>query len=124
MDIRPSNCRFRLKDEGKPYPRSSCKACKRGLMQLGNECQYIKPHDTTKSIQKTEIPTNPNGQITDQNWIDQLHEAVYLYNTSMRALVGLGYMVVPELTESQAMMNRNPYFDMEVKVFKEMEETQ
>lgn len=26
-DTRPANCRFRLKDEGKPYPRTGCKGC-------------------------------------------------------------------------------------------------
>lgn len=27
---RPSNCRNRLRDEGKPYPRSGCNHCKTG----------------------------------------------------------------------------------------------
>ena len=26
-DLRPQNCRFRLKDEGQAYPKSSCQAC-------------------------------------------------------------------------------------------------
>ena len=27
MNIRPALCRERLREEGKPYPRSSCQAC-------------------------------------------------------------------------------------------------
>jgi hypothetical protein len=30
-DTRPANCRFRLRDEGKPYPRTGCMVCQRGL---------------------------------------------------------------------------------------------
>ncbi len=28
---RPANCRARLVEEGKPYPRSNCLACQKGL---------------------------------------------------------------------------------------------
>ena len=36
-DTRPLNCRFRLQDEGKAYPRSGCQAC--GLnLGVGNIC--------------------------------------------------------------------------------------
>jgi hypothetical protein len=28
MDNRPTNCRFRLREEGKSYPRGGCDACK------------------------------------------------------------------------------------------------
>lgn len=39
-DHRPANCRFRLRDEGKAYPRSACKACGRTVMTgLGTSCQ-------------------------------------------------------------------------------------
>jgi hypothetical protein len=38
-DKRPANCRFRLRDEGKAYPRSGCAACKASIMSgLGNKC--------------------------------------------------------------------------------------
>ena len=38
-DPRPANCRFRLKDEGKPYGRSSCSACGKSVFTgLGNSC--------------------------------------------------------------------------------------
>ena len=30
-DTRPANCRFRLQDENKPYPRSGCPACGRNI---------------------------------------------------------------------------------------------
>ncbi len=38
-DRRPDHCRFRLQDEGKPYPKSSCQACGKGIASgLGREC--------------------------------------------------------------------------------------
>jgi hypothetical protein len=38
-DTRPSDCRFRLQDEGKPYPRSGCSACKNSITSgLGRYC--------------------------------------------------------------------------------------
>lgn len=40
-DHRPANCRFRLQDEGKPHPRSSCQHCGRSVVSgLGTKCQY------------------------------------------------------------------------------------
>lgn len=41
-DTRPANCRFRLKDEGKPYGRSSCSACGKSIFTgLGNSCSKV-----------------------------------------------------------------------------------
>ena len=41
-DARPANCRFRLQEEGKAYPRSSCKACGRSILTgLGNSCGAV-----------------------------------------------------------------------------------
>jgi len=42
-DDRPAGCRFRLQDEGKPYPRSSCNACGKSLVNIGNECWRPTP---------------------------------------------------------------------------------
>jgi hypothetical protein len=39
---RPPHCRFRLKDEGKPYPRSSCMTCHANVITLGKQCPYDK----------------------------------------------------------------------------------
>ena len=40
-DPRPKNCRFRRRDEGKPYPRSSCSSCGATIATgLGGECNY------------------------------------------------------------------------------------
>ncbi len=39
-DTRPANCRFRLADEGKAYPRSSCQACGATVMNLGSICKF------------------------------------------------------------------------------------
>lgn len=40
MDSRPTNCTFRLQDEGKPYPKSGCHACGRNIMTgLGRQCK-------------------------------------------------------------------------------------
>lgn len=38
-DKRPEECRFRLRDEGKAYPKSGCLACGRTILTgLGNDC--------------------------------------------------------------------------------------
>lgn len=43
-DERPANCRFRLKDEGKAYPKSGCMGCGRNIATgLGNSCHKILP---------------------------------------------------------------------------------
>jgi hypothetical protein len=47
VDARPADCRFRLKDEGKPYPRSGCRACGANLTTLGNYCRDV---DRTKHV--------------------------------------------------------------------------
>lgn len=39
VDVRPASCRFRLQDEGKPYPRSSCTACGATVMNMGKACR-------------------------------------------------------------------------------------
>jgi hypothetical protein len=45
-DIRPKNCRFRLKDEGKAAPRSSCDGCGKGIATgLGKHCTVGKEQD-------------------------------------------------------------------------------
>jgi hypothetical protein len=55
-DIRPKNCRFRLHDEGKPYPRSGCKACGRNIMTgLGKECQNTPPNSVESRTGCTRI---------------------------------------------------------------------
>lgn len=39
IDTRPANCRHRLQDEGKAYPRSSCTHCGKSVMNgLGVAC--------------------------------------------------------------------------------------
>lgn len=39
IDTRPANCRHRLQDEGKSYPRSSCTHCGKGIFTgLGVAC--------------------------------------------------------------------------------------
>jgi len=55
-DSRPANCRFRLQDEGKPYPRSSCAACGRTITTgLGKSChladQPTKPTSVDDLVQ-------------------------------------------------------------------------
>lgn len=40
MDTRPTNCRHRLHEEGKAYPRSNCQACGKNIFTgLGNVCE-------------------------------------------------------------------------------------
>jgi hypothetical protein len=40
-DYRPPRCRFRLKDEGKAYPRSSCESCGRDYTEHGSYCKVV-----------------------------------------------------------------------------------
>lgn len=48
-DPRPADCRFRLKDEGRAYPRSSCPACGASIGKgLGRQCGVYQP--TTEFI--------------------------------------------------------------------------
>lgn len=54
VDPRPANCRFRLRDEGKAYPRSSCTACTRSVVTgLGNSCHLSASGGTV-----TDSPVN------------------------------------------------------------------
>ncbi|WP_416192968.1 hypothetical protein [Nitrobacter sp. TKz-YC01] len=49
-ETRPANCRFRLQDEGKSYPRSSCSACGKNIATgLGNRCKE-SPSDRTADV--------------------------------------------------------------------------
>jgi len=44
-DPRPVNCRFRLQEEGKGYPRSSCQACGKTITTgLGRSCSKVKTY--------------------------------------------------------------------------------
>lgn len=48
-DTRPANCRFRLRDEGKAYPRSGCLACgKTPMTGLGSSCSMTQTHIDSK----------------------------------------------------------------------------
>lgn len=45
-DLRPKDCRFRLQEEGKRYPRSGCEACGRTILSgLGNRCHHDQKRD-------------------------------------------------------------------------------
>lgn len=43
--MRPANCRNRLRDEGKPYPRSGCAVCRDGGLR---GCPYERNGTETK----------------------------------------------------------------------------
>ena len=46
-DPRPENCRFRLQEEKKPYPRSGCAGCHRSFVNgLGTSCHHGEPDRT------------------------------------------------------------------------------
>jgi len=41
VETRPDNCRHRLQEEGKSYPRSSCRACGKTVASgLGTKCEF------------------------------------------------------------------------------------
>ena len=60
MDNRPNNCRFRLRDEGKAYPKSRCFACGKGVTTgLGESCGMVS--------------VTENAEFTDMNgywWVE------------------------------------------------------
>jgi len=46
IDPRPASCRFRLQQEGKAYPRSSCTACGKTVTTgLGVACSIVFDHE-------------------------------------------------------------------------------
>lgn len=63
-DTRPTNCRFRLQDEGKAYPRSSCQACGKGVTTgLGSRC--TEPASRSPAMTSEKAP--------DRIWADPDH---------------------------------------------------
>lgn len=44
LDTRPYNCRARLRDENKAYPRSGCESCKTTII-TGLSCPYEHKND-------------------------------------------------------------------------------
>jgi hypothetical protein len=51
MDMRPADCRFRLADEGKAYPKSSCTACGRSVATgLGRSCGKVQPEERDRAL--------------------------------------------------------------------------
>ena len=64
QDTRPLNCRFRLQDEGKPYPRSGCSACgKRITTGLGKACSVgVAATDTRIAELEAEVERLKAGQ--------------------------------------------------------------
>ena len=65
-DTRPTTCRHRLMDEGKPYPRSSCQACARTIRSgLGNAC----------SLGALTGPASPNDRALLEMAVEALMDA-------------------------------------------------
>lgn len=63
-ETRPANCRFRLQDEGKSYPRSSCSACGKNIATgLGNRCKE-SPSDRTADCDKQGAIPSGYGEYT------------------------------------------------------------
>lgn len=56
MDNRPKNCRNRLKEEGKAYPKSSCPACGATLATGLGEClpSTLAQKDANKRIDSSD----------------------------------------------------------------------
>ena len=59
-ELRPNSCRFRLRDEGKAYPRSSCLACGKTITTgLGTSCSHAI--DEVDKIVETLASTTADG---------------------------------------------------------------
>ena len=67
-DPRPVNCRFRLQDEGKAYPRSSCMSCGRSVLGgLGNRCGVYQP-TTAEGDGEPPLPKKDGKPTATADW--------------------------------------------------------
>lgn len=61
-DIRPFDCRFRAQEEGRPYPRSSCRACGRSSFTgLGNRCYLEREVAPGTDVGSHSLPPDKTG---------------------------------------------------------------
>ncbi len=109
-DNRPADCRFRLHDEGKPYPRSGCTVCGKNIVTgLGTHCTVPADHAATKAETLRTLPIGsivhtvkePNGtaepqlNIVDPNHklrpVDSVEEAATLHQEWQRIGAVPGY---------------------------------
>jgi hypothetical protein len=71
-DTRPVNCRFRLQDEGKAYPRSSCPSCGATVTSgLGTHCSkgvYQPTTDAGEGEAPTPKKDAPKKDIALRDW--------------------------------------------------------
>lgn len=81
-DTRPQMCRFRLQEEGKAYPRSSCQACHATLFNLGKFCKWEqvvvgeRPYDL---VEKAQMLAQVNVEKTYKFNIDAVKELIIDY---------------------------------------------
>lgn len=79
-ETRPLNCRFRLQEEGKAYPKSGCQACGKTVMTgLGNKCSVIDLDQEFISsiVEKMKVSCWANNYTYEQVQKDILHFVEY-----------------------------------------------
>ena len=80
-DTRPINCRFRLRDEVKPYPKSSCEGCGLSITTgLGKQCkQGSKQPDPAPEL------SDPAMCLANQTWNEALKLAAIVAERRIQA---------------------------------------
>lgn len=69
MDSRPLNCRFRLQEEGKSYPRSSCVACGKNIgTGLGASCTKGHREEMIDAV----VPSDEQDLLTELRAVEAL----------------------------------------------------
>ena len=104
IDRRPAYCRFRLQDEGKPYPRSSCTECGRTITTgLGKSCQHITP-----PVSKLAALEGENKTLRDDaRWEAQAKQAVSVI-AMIRAMIGEMFGSIANIESDEATLLRGP----------------
>jgi hypothetical protein len=66
IDTRPAECRNRLRDEGKAYPRSGCVSCKATVVTgFGKSCERDKT-EVEELTERVEALQKQNDEYADQ----------------------------------------------------------
>ena len=98
-DLRPANCRFRLQEEGRPYPRSSCVVCGRTVTSgLGNHCFKL---DVTPVAPKP-ISDEDLAVVKDLTTDWDGSKLVGLEHTRLPVLVGTLEALIARIEQQQA----------------------
>jgi hypothetical protein len=97
IDTRPPNCRFRLRDEGKAYPRSGCLGCGKTITTgLGTECSIAAAPSTVEQFERQIDADAAEWDTATKKYLDAqvtLANAINASDLSESAKVGLAMRI-------------------------------